>query len=133
MNHDDRVRVWLERRGCPPYAVDGGIDGLIDRWEGVADEVEDVYEEALDDWLNDLDGRQMLAELHAEIPEAFTPQRLKRLAAIDRRVRHDTTTATECLWGEAQADEAGWSPDREWWYWAVPRNPGEDLSADLGL
>ena len=36
-----------------------------------------------------------------------------------------------CLWGEAVARYHGWEPERSWWYFRQPRDPGPELAEDL--
>ncbi len=39
--------------------------------------------------------------------------------------------AGRCLWGEAQAEENGWTPEANWWYFTRPADPGPELAEDL--
>src|SRR6266850_3516824 len=58
----DPVRSFLRQRGCPEEVVAAGLEGLIDEWERVVEQVSRIYPLGLDDYLNDLDGRQLLQE-----------------------------------------------------------------------
>lgn len=127
-----RVRAFLSARGCGEHVIAGGLDGLLEAWERTAEQLEHGYPLTLDDYLNDLDGRQLIEHVVEAVPEALTPAARKRLAAADRRVRGSTRERKRCLWGEALAQSEGWEAEREWWYWAEPKSPGPDLKADLG-
>ena len=130
--YDDDVREFLRSRGTPDNVVMGGIDGMLEQWGRVVEQVEEGYLYTLDDYLNDLDGRQMIHEVLGAVPSAATRSRGQRLDEFDRRMRAATKLRDACLWGPAIAKRSGWSRDVEWWYWAEPRDPGEDLAGDLG-
>jgi hypothetical protein len=81
MTEDDSVREFLSDRGCPDEVVTAGLDGLVSEWERAVVQVESGYPLGLDDYLNDLDGRQLLEdalEVASEIERA----------AVCRRGRH---------------------------------------------
>ncbi len=126
----DPVRALLNARGCPPHIVDAGLPGLVDAWSQVVDSIADEYELTLDDYLNDLDLRDLIA---AALEVADVPARLsvtQELDESDTRFRELTEDAP-CLWGEDIAAEEGLEPEREWWYYRRPAHPGEQLREDL--
>lgn len=129
---DDEIRDFLRRRGSPENVVTGGLDGLLDQWGRVVEQVEDGYPFTLDDYLNDLDGRQLIHEVMGSVSGAATRARGQRLEELDRRMRAGSTPRRVCLWGDKLAKRSGWSRDVEWWYWAEPNDAGEDLANDLG-
>jgi hypothetical protein len=128
----DPVRDLLRARGCADYAVDGGLDGLLEVWERVVVAIEGGYALGLDDYLNDLDVRELVAAVLPLLAERDRPRTLRRLNALDQRLRAATEPTTACLWGERVARSNGWSADAHWWYYARPRRPGPALRADLG-
>ena len=127
------VMQWLRVRGCPDHVVEDGLPGLIARWERVAEECARGYRGGLDDWLDDLDARQLLFELAQEFPAGIDEPLDARLAAADASLGSVTYTADECVWGGESARENGWAAKVEWWYWCIPLDPGEELSQELGL
>jgi len=131
MSESDEVREFLDARGCPDDVVEGGVEGLLAAWEKTAQQVERGYPLGLDDYLNDLDGRQLLEDVLKEVPEARTPDVADRLHRADARMRGAVRRVDECLWGSRVAEAEGWNADDEWWYFAIPRSPGAELSADL--
>jgi len=126
----DGVREFLRDRGLADEVVDAGAEGMVARWEQAAREAErERYPFGLEDWLNDLDGRHLLAELAAAVPGAIGESLAARLAEADQRLRAATTAAPQCLWGESLAKRMGWKPAREWWYWRTPRAVTDDFES----
>lgn len=77
---------------------DGGLDGLITAWETTAATIAAGFDLSLDDYLNDLDARQIVEVVLAAIPEPDGPL-IARLRVVDERVRVATTPARGCLLG----------------------------------
>ena len=133
MSPTDPVRPFLEQRGCPPHVVAGGLDGLLHHWESVVEDVEEVYPLGLDDYLDDMDARQLLEEALAVAPPAARRAIAPRLKDADARMRELVVPVKRCLWGDARARENGWTSERSWWYFTRPAEPGPDLAEGLGL
>lgn len=130
----EAVREFLRARGASDSVVSGGLDGLIAGWEKVAESVERGYPlDTLDDYLNDMDLRQLIAETLAAVPIPARGTLATRLQAADTRIRAALVPAERCLWGAAIAGKRGWSAAREWWYFMRPIRPGPGLCSDLGL
>ena len=89
------------------------------------------YSLGLDDYLNDLDGRQLIAELRDAFPGAASPTLLERIAAADALIEQAVSPVDECLWGEELADREGWTAEDNWWYFRLPRNPGSQMREEL--
>jgi hypothetical protein len=72
------------------------------------------------EFLNDLDARQIIHEVH----EVAGPEQLAQvsdaLRAVDAAFLSGTVEAQECLWGEENAAIHGWSPSVNWWYYRKP-------------
>ncbi len=128
----DPVRDLLRARGCADRAVEGGLDGLLEAWGRVVDELERGYTLGLDDYLNDLDVRELLRAALALAVDRDRTKATKRLTALDTRVRAATEPAGRCLWGDRVAKTNGWTADDHWWYFARPRRMSAELRADLG-
>jgi hypothetical protein len=127
----DPVREYLRQKGCAQHVIDGGLEGLIQAWEKTVRSVEHGYEFGLDDYLNDLDGRQLIEETLAigglENAKSYT----ERVRLIDERMRDQVRLTGHCLWGNAAAKSHGWSADKNWWYFSVPKTAGPELLAEL--
>ena len=132
MSTDVAVRRFLESKGCDPNRVERGIEGLLEDWEDIATQIgQGVYQLGLDDYLNDMDAREIL-EGAVMMPE--TPPEadvLERLEAADEQVRAATIEASRCLWGDALARDHGWQPETHWWYYRFPREHNEEFAKDL--
>lgn len=125
---DEQIQRFLRARGVPEHVAAGGLEGLVTSWEATVGQVEDGYDLTLDDYLNDLDARQIIEVLLSAVPEPAGPL-LDRLRDADGRMRAATVPAGGCVWAEGAQDD--WHERRNWWYFVVPRAPGEDLREDL--
>ena len=131
MSRAGEVRAFLAARGLADDALEGGAEELVRRWEQAARDAErERYPFGIEDWLNELDGRQLLDELHAALPGALDAALTARLAEADLRVRAATAASPECLWGERIAASRRWMADRQWWYWLRPRAVAADFEGD---
>lgn len=131
MNTSEAVREFLAGRGLADEVVESGAEGFVARWEQAAREAErERYPFGIEDWLNELDGRQLLHELQAGVPGALAGSLRARLEDADQRVRAATQAAGECLWGGSLAARMGWQPAREWWYWRSPHAVQEDFEGE---
>ncbi len=125
------IKEFLRGRGCPEGVVSAGVEGLIEEWERVVGQVEAGYPLGLDDYLNDMDGRELIAAVTAAVARALTPAQKRRLAAADERMRAAVLPLGRCLWGERLAAANGWDAERNWWYFSKPRKPGPDLAQEF--
>ena len=125
----DQVREFLKRRGAPEHVVNGGLAGLIQTWESVVESVKRGYNLGLDDYLNDMDVRQLIHEALALAPseQAY----LERVRRADEAIKRLVKPLGRSLWGEKNAAKRGWSAEKNWWYFAVPVNAGPELTDDL--
>ncbi len=131
MTANDPVREFLARRGCPEDVVSGGLQGLVADWERSVQQVEAGYPLGLDDYLNDLDGRQLLEDALDVASDIERVTATSRIQAADARMRSGVRPVDECLWGSRVAAAEGWTPERNWWYFSVPLKPGPLLQEDL--
>jgi len=128
----DQVRQLLEQRGCEWETVQGGLEGLVAGWEEASAQIEDGYDRGLDEYLTDLDARQLLEEA-LEVADPDTRIMVEaRVRAADERIRSSVDPLDECLWGAKVADSEGWTPEHNWWYFSLPRDPGPMLREDMG-
>ncbi len=103
------------------------IEDMIAQWEMIARHAS-TYSLTLDDWLNDLDLRDIIARQLAAAPLAEGNDIRSRLEAADRIFRDGTREAERSLWGPAGASH---SVNREWWYFRYPSLPGGSMRRDL--
>lgn len=131
MTPQDPVRVFLQERGCPETVVRRGLRGLVERWEQTVQEIRSGYRLGIDDYLNDMDGRQLIEEILQTAPAAGTPSLIRRVRDADAMLRPLLQPARECLWGAEAAAQHGWTADRQWWYFHQPKSPGTELADEL--
>jgi hypothetical protein len=123
------IKSYLLARGCSDAVVRGGVPYLVERWEEIVAVIERGYDGELDDYLNDMDVRQILADVRAHhVMTAFEPG---SEFDADGRLRRQLVPARGCLWGRAAAELNGWTPEQNWWYFEYPRHPGDALFEDL--
>jgi len=129
MGSKDLVRSYMKSRGASSHVVDAGLSGAVARWQSIANSV-DGYDFTLDEWLNDMDLRDIIAGAlrvaGAEVQRSIAGQ----LEQADDTFRN-ATVATGPVWGSKVAASHSHDPARTWWYFRIPRNPGETLKSDL--
>jgi hypothetical protein len=121
----------LKSRGCPPHVVAAGLAGLLDRWKDVVASIRSGYPLTLDDYLNDMDLRQLIDDALPHTTSRGHKQAIVRLYQLDEGLRPHLIPAEQCLWGAKAEAEKGWTADHNWWYFSLPRHPGPPLAADL--
>jgi hypothetical protein len=125
------IARFLRERGCPEDMAAGGATGLVTEWERTVEQVRDEYPLGFDDYLNDLDVRQIIEETLRAFPDSFDAPLRQRVAEADRAMRAAVEPIEECVWGEATAEEEGWTAERNWWYFSLPIKRGPLLQEDL--
>ena len=98
------------------------LNQLIDKWDEVARSIRRSGVTDLDDYLNDLDLRQIIHEKLLEEQEMICEDMILRLSEADKNLMRATAEHTDCLWGQFNADERGWTKEHNWWYWRIPPN-----------
>jgi hypothetical protein len=131
MNAHDRLRRFLARRGAPDFVVEAGLAGLVRRWKESAHAVRRGYPLGLEDYLNDLDVRQLIKEALALATPAERKKARSRVIEADTVFRQYSKATRVCLWGTREATRRGWTSRKNWWYYRLPLHPGESLRSDL--
>jgi hypothetical protein len=126
-----RVADTLRARGVAEHVLAGGLAGLVAAWERLAAELERGYTGGLDDWRNDVDVRDILAEALAAANADERRAIGRRVRLADRRVREQLMPAARCVWGTRIAAQHGWNAGREWWYFLEPRTKNSELTREL--
>jgi hypothetical protein len=103
--------------------VAGGLDYLLDRWEQITARVERHATWLWEEWVDDLDVREILEDVLAHVPEAAGAR--PSVEAVDERFRAAAVATESCAWGDDVAERNGWTREREWWYWTAPATPFE--------
>jgi hypothetical protein len=127
----EEVREFLREKGCPFQVSERGLTGLVESWEKVVQSVEAGYSLTLDDYLNDLDARQLLEEA-LQVASPTEQQKFEeRIRQADDQLKGLTTRSGVCLWGDELAEEEGWTAKKNWWYYACPVDADADLLAEI--
>lgn len=127
----DPVRDFLEQMQCSKQLIRGGLKGLVEMWEEIVGQIEVGYKLGLDDYLNDMDGRQLL---HDAMMLATVEQKkpfLERVRKADERMLKAVEPANKCLWGREIAEEEGWDEEENWWYYMKPRRANPELLEEI--
>jgi len=93
----------------------------VARWAKIVEALERGWRFDLDDWLNDMDLRQLI---HDGWPLYGPDEKGEVEAAIKRADSHfllHTVDAGKCLWGRKTAKREKWSARTNWWYFRKPR------------
>ena len=125
------LEEFLRGEGASDRVVQGGLDVLLAGWERTVAAVEARYGAGYEDYLNDLDGRQLLAQALERVTADQAAMVAGRLAALDDRMRAATTPVARCLWGSIVAEEEGWNSEANWWYYARPRTGTPEFLAEF--
>jgi hypothetical protein len=131
MSQDTSDRKFLKEKGAATHVIQGGLAGLVEAWGKVVSLVQQGYPYSLDDYMNDLDGRQLLEETLAIIPEEERKKNHKRLQRADELMRTLVRPVRKCLWGESVARSEGWTREKNWWYFSRPIQAPPELFSDI--
>ncbi len=128
----DPVRGYLARRGAAAHVVAGGLAGLVAGWERFCGEVERGYALGLEDYLNDLDQRQLIADAWPHATRSEQASLRQGLRAADAGFRAATVAREGCVWGPEVARRHGLTRTRAWWTYVVPCSVTGPLLDELG-
>jgi hypothetical protein len=104
--------------------IDGGLDYLVSEWARIAAAVEGQQEVWMwEEWMNDLDAREILQDLLDKVPESHVA--ISTIEEADARFLSGAVETSDCQWGEVNAARRGWAPEKNWWYWRKPPTPYE--------
>ena len=131
MSNLNSVSEFLSERGCAVAVIKGGLAGLVEQWEALVTSVEEGYELGLDDYLNELDIRQLLADTLAAVPDTESSPFIERIQRADEQFQALTKASETCLWGGEVAEEEGWSAKMNAWYYRRPRHGDADFLAEI--
>ena len=117
----DSARAYLHANRYPTHIVEGGLEYLLAGWDSVARSVAAGEVQFQDDYLNDADGRHILAEMLPDLSPEQRELAAARLAAADATIRPHLTPTRECLWGTENERRHGYRRGAHWWYYHRPR------------
>ena len=97
------------------------LEERVAAWEKIVAGLERGWRFDLDDWLNDMDLRQLLQDSLALYGPDERGELEVRLGKADSDFRLHTIDAGKCLWGKKAARREKWSAAANWWYFRKPR------------
>jgi hypothetical protein len=115
-----KVRQFCIEQGFSVRVCEDGFEYLLQGWESTVSEVETGYRALFDEYLNDVDGRDIINRL---LPLAEDKERAmveSRLPEIDSRFIEATVPTGTCIWGVEAAARDGLDQQQHWWYFRVP-------------
>ncbi len=117
----DPVKAFLQSRGAPAHLIKAGLEGLIRNWSRAVGGLAGKEEVNRDAYLNDLDGRQLIAEVLKIAPAEQIELIQDKLDIADEAFEELTKKNSKCIWGKKAAKENRWTARKNPWYYAVPK------------
>lgn len=115
------MRAYCRRRGYGKHVVEGGINYLMRSWERTAANLAAGRRPpTFDEYLNDMDTRQILFEVIPLATDEEWENIQKTLDQADAIVLANTEPSERCIWGEGKAQRDGLKSDTHWWYFRTP-------------
>ena len=103
------------------------LEQMVARWKQVAQHAA-TYDLTLDDWLNDLDLRDLI-DRNMSNQVGPVARVMVDLDSADRAFRESTAESRDSLWGTSAG--AKHDHERQWWYFRYPKFPRGTMRSDL--
>jgi hypothetical protein len=114
----------------PPDVAD--LRDLIEQWAEFATDLQrNGYGLDLDNWLNDVDVRELILEALPMFSREELGDHALKLDAADEAFRDGTRQFKRCVWGSRASRKEKWTPQKNWWYFRTPIRSNPDLEDDL--
>ena len=114
----------------PPDLAD--LRDQVEQWAAFAAGLQrDGYGFDLDNWLNEVDVRELILEALPMYGRAELGTVGAALEAADTAFRDATRSVPHCVWGTRTAQKEKWTAERNWWYFRTPLRSNSDLEDDL--
>ena len=120
-NRAEQKLEELSQRAHRPLS----LENLLERWTDFVSAVERGFDEALDDYTNELTVRDLIEEVRVTLTEGGQAYLDRSLRPLDERFEQVTRTVDKPL-----LPGAGGAAPGQWWY-RVPQRPGEELRQAL--
>jgi len=104
---------------------------LIDQWAAFATDLARGYTFDLDNWLNDVDIRQLIREAAPMFGLHELAEYALKLEEADRAFRQATRALDKCVWGKKAAKREKWTAAKNWWYFRSPLRSNAELEEEL--
>ena len=114
----------------PPDVKD--LIELIDQWATFTAGLEGQdYSFDLDNWLNDVDVRELILEALPMFSREEMGDHALRLDEADKQFMAATRDFKRCVWGSGPAKKEKWTAQKNWWYFRTPRRTNAQLEDEL--
>ena len=100
---------------------------LVAHWSKIVASIPN-YTHSFDEYLDDMDFRQLLEDIRQTHPNAIDHADIERLKKADAVFHKATQGASQCIWGHSNAAQSGWDSSKNPWYFRLPNpNPFASL------
>ena len=114
----------------PPDVDD--LRELIEQWAEFAGDLQrNGYGFDLDNWLNDVDVRELILEALPMFSREELDELALKLDAADQSFLEGTRVFKHCVWGTRTAHKEKWTAKKNWWYFRTPLRSNVELEDDL--
>ncbi|OJU34186.1 MAG: hypothetical protein BGN99_22805 [Alphaproteobacteria bacterium 65-37] len=114
----------------PPDVAD--LCDLIDQWVAFTADLDGKgYSFDLDNWLNDVDVRELILEALPMFSREEMGEHALKLDKADETFLTATRDFKRCVWGHGTARKERWTPEKNWWYFRTPRRSNAQLEDEL--
>ena len=117
----------------PPSPPDvGELRDLIEQWASFAtDLARKNYTFDLDNWLNDVDVRELILEALPMFSREDMCDHALKLDNADKTFMAATKPFKRCVWGSGTAKKEKWTAEKNWWYFRTPLRSNAQLEDEL--
>ena len=113
----------------PPDVAD--LRELIDQWAEFVGSLGTGYSFDLDNWLNDVDVRELILEALPMFSREEMGDHALKLDEADKQFMAGTRDFKRCVWGSGTAKKEKWTAPKNWWYFRTPRRTNAQLEDEL--
>ena len=115
---------------APPNVED--LRELIDQWATFTADLErQDYNFDLDNWLNDVDVRELILEALPMFSREEMGDHALKLDEADKAFQAGTREFKKCVWGGGTAKKEKWTAQKNWWYFRTPLRSNAQLEDEL--
>jgi hypothetical protein len=116
LNTPEAVHQFFKNQRYSKKVIEGGLDYALATWRDNVDRIARGKLRSFDDYLNDMDMRELLYEAFGLMSETEKKPIMDEVAALDQKLLAATIEVPQCIWGLG----AGYDRMTEWWYYRLP-------------
>ena len=114
------ITQYLQKKGSAEHVIKGGVQYLLESWKNTVTQELENKDYIWEEYLNDLDSRELLAEIVKIVDMGTAKLITTNLANLDK-LFIEKTEASKCVWGENNKIRNNWDPKVNWWYFRIPK------------